>query len=255
MAAATRLGIDLRTLASSESARRKLIGWPLESAAYTVEDILGRGTFGLVLRARRHPSYWQSSIAVAIKITPRASRCASRELAIMLRLVSAAAAASNVIQLQEYFFATGDLNWSDGAGPRSNMVLCQVLPLYDTSLRHHVDQVSDALGPVGRIALARSVGRQLAVALSYIHNLRICHRDVKPENVLVRRLDGAGDVRCVLADFGSAKIHEMTGDAGEGDMPRGSVPYVCGIQYRAPELLFGCANYLCAFAPGGGPRA
>jgi len=241
MASAAKLGIDWWTLTSSESARRDLSGWPIASAAYTIEGILGRGTFGLVLRARRHPSRWQSAASVAIKVTPRASRSASRELSVMLRLCSAGAAASGVIQLQEYFFATG--NYSGGA---SKLMLCQVLPLYGTSLRSYVDNVSDAFGPVGRIVLARSIGRQLAAALSYIHNLRICHRDVKPENVLVRHLERGGDVSCVLADFGSAKVHDVPGDAGESDIPLESVPYVCGIQYRAPELLFGCTTYTYA---------
>jgi serine/threonine protein kinase len=236
MALAAKLGVDLWTLASSESARRDLLGWPIASAAYTIEGILGRGTFGLVLRARRHPSHWQSSAAVAIKVTPRASRSASRELSVMLRLASAGAAASGVIQLQEYFFATS------GA---SKLILCQVLPLFDTSLRSHVDNASDRLGPAGRIALARSVGSQLAAALSHIHHLRISHRDVKPENILVRHLEANGNVRCVLADFGSAKVHNAPGDARGNGATQKSVPYVCGIQYRAPELLFGCTTYTC----------
>ena len=78
--------------------------------------MLGRGTFGVVMRARRHPNQWQGSAPVAIKITPRATQGASRELSTMLRLRSEEGAASCVIQLQEYFFATSG----------NSLFLCQV---------------------------------------------------------------------------------------------------------------------------------
>jgi len=39
----------------------------------------------------------------------------------------------------------------------------QVLPLFDLSLREYVDRVSDSLGPLGRLALARSVCIQFII--------------------------------------------------------------------------------------------
>jgi glycogen synthase kinase 3 beta len=83
---------------------------------------------------------------------------------------------------------------------------------------------------------------QLFRSLAYIHSQGICHRDIKPQNLL---LDPATGI-LKLCDFGSAKIlveHEP------------NVSYICSRYYRAPELIFGATNYttkigrLCAPRP------
>lgn len=58
----------------------------------------------------------------------------------------------------------------------------------------------------------------------------ICHRDIKPQNLL---LDPASGI-VKLCDFGSAKILVH----GEPN-----VSYICSRYYRAPELLLGCSDY------------
>lgn len=71
---------------------------------------------------------------------------------------------------------------------------------------------------------------QLFRSLAYIHSQGICHRDIKPQNLL---LDPASGI-LKLCDFGSAKIlveHEP------------NVSYICSRYYRAPELIFGATNY------------
>lgn len=71
---------------------------------------------------------------------------------------------------------------------------------------------------------------QLFSSLAYIHQLGICHRDIKPQNLL---LDPETAV-LKLCDFGSAKqLHP-----GEPN-----VSYICSRYYRAPELIFGAINY------------
>ncbi len=55
---------------------------------------------------------------------------------------------------------------------------------------------------------ACELARQVAIALSYVHQQRIIHRDIKPQNVLV---DAAGHIR--LLDFGLSMFQEgETGD-------------------------------------------
>lgn len=71
---------------------------------------------------------------------------------------------------------------------------------------------------------------QLLRSLAYIHSLGICHRDIKPQNLLLNPMTGI----LKLCDFGSAKILV----AGEPN-----VSYICSRYYRAPELIFGATNY------------
>lgn len=71
---------------------------------------------------------------------------------------------------------------------------------------------------------------QLCRALSYIHSLEICHRDIKPQNLLLDPQTGV----LKLCDFGSAKIL-IPGEP--------NTSYICSRYYRAPELIFGSTTY------------
>lgn len=69
---------------------------------------------------------------------------------------------------------------------------------------------------------------QLLRALAHLDGLSVCHRDLKPDNVLL-----SAD-RCLkLADFGSAKL------LGPGP----SSSYICSRWWRAPELIAGSTDY------------
>lgn len=70
-------------------------------------------------------------------------------------------------------------------------------------------------------------------SLAYISSLSICHRDIKPQNLLV---DPSNHV-LKLCDFGSSK-QLVAGEA--------NVAYICSRFYRAPELIFGATDYTTA---------
>eukprot|EP00479_Gromia_sphaerica_P002919 TRINITY_DN133_c0_g1_i7.p1 TRINITY_DN133_c0_g1~~TRINITY_DN133_c0_g1_i7.p1 ORF type:complete len:298 (-),score=55.86 TRINITY_DN133_c0_g1_i7:18-911(-) len=74
---------------------------------------------------------------------------------------------------------------------------------------------------------------QMCRSLAYCHSLGICHRDIKPQNLL---LDPHTHV-VKLCDFGSAKILQR----GEAN-----VSYICSRYYRAPELIFEATDYTLA---------
>ncbi|CAH8455386.1 unnamed protein product [Schistosoma bovis] len=73
---------------------------------------------------------------------------------------------------------------------------------------------------------------QLFRSLAYIHHKGICHRDIKPQNLLLNPATAV----LKLCDFGSAKV-----------LVRGepNVSYICSRYYRAPELIFGAVDYTC----------
>lgn len=74
---------------------------------------------------------------------------------------------------------------------------------------------------------------QLSRALAHIHAQGICHRDIKPQNLLVN----PQNQQLKLCDFGSAKAL-VPGEP--------NVSYICSRYYRAPELIFGSTDYTTA---------
>ena len=74
---------------------------------------------------------------------------------------------------------------------------------------------------------------QMMKSLAYIHAVGICHRDIKPQNILV---DPNTHV-LKLCDFGSAK-KLVKGEP--------NISYICSRYYRAPELIFGATEYTTA---------
>ena len=71
---------------------------------------------------------------------------------------------------------------------------------------------------------------QLFRSLAYSHTLGVCHRDIKPQNLLVHPITG----ELKLCDFGSAKVLVEGGT---------NVAYICSRYYSAPELILGACHY------------
>lgn len=65
--------------------------------------------------------------------------------------------------------------------------------------------------------------------LAHLHGLGICHRDIKPHNLLINY-----NHELKICDFGSAKIFHPN---------EPNVSYICSRYYRAPELIFGSTEY------------
>ena len=81
--------------------------------------------------------------------------------------------------------------------------------------------------------LIKRYTRQLLSALSYCHDMRVTHRDIKGKNILVTT---SGQVK--LCDFGSAKkfVNDMT-----SEHPTKS--YTFTVQWTAPEVVQGDIKY------------
>lgn len=68
---------------------------------------------------------------------------------------------------------------------------------------------------------------QTLLGLKSLHDKNICHRDVKPDNILLIN----GVVK--IADLGYAKVLKE----------KGNNPYVVSRYYWAPELILGLDDY------------
>ena len=77
--------------------------------------------------------------------------------------------------------------------------------------------------------------RQLASAMDAIHALEICHRDVKPENVIVRH-EGSAEEESVLIDFSIAIVKDANETLHGISRAAGS------FDYMAPEQAVGYAE-------------
>ncbi|KAJ1877530.1 glycogen synthase kinase 3, partial [Kickxella alabastrina] len=126
----------------------------------------------------------------------------------------------NVVGLKYFFYSQGD---------KEDIYLNLVLEFVPETIYRVTRQYVKAKQYVP-ILYVKLFMYQLFRSLNYIHSMGICHRDIKPQNLLVNSSTGV----LKLCDFGSAK----TLIAGEPN-----VSYICSRYYRAPELIFGATNY------------
>ncbi|KTE17153.1 protein kinase domain-containing protein [Sphingopyxis sp. H115] len=95
-----------------------------------------------------------------------------------------------------------------------------------------------AIAPNERLAVAAMIARALAA----IHGMGVLHKDLKPANILIDRVDGEPMIR--LVDFGSGRLFDDTilaayhiTDPGSLDTDLGKdEPRSGTLAYRAPEL-------------------
>jgi glycogen synthase kinase 3 beta len=149
----------------------------------------------------------------------------------------------NVVDLKAFFYSNGDkvrfcvtgyvvdhLSWNcDQILKKDEVYLNLVLEYVPETVYRASRHYAKLKQPMPMLQIKLYM-YQLLRSLAYIHSVGICHRDIKPQNLLLNPATGV----LKLCDFGSAKILV----AGEPN-----VSYICSRYYRAPELIFGATNY------------
>ena len=184
----------------------------LKEGKFTAISIIGKGTFGIVYRAKKE----NSDDILAIKRVFQDKRYHNRELEILKELNH-----PNIINLRHYFYTKGK--------NESEIFLNCVTDYLPQTLSRILSinyQSRNQLEPF----IAKLYAYQMLLSIKYIHSIGITHRDIKPQNILVDQKTN----KIKLCDFGSAK------KLIQGQK---SLAYICSRYYRAPELIFGSTNY------------
>ncbi len=201
---------------------------PLGAAlgAYTIEEVLGHGGFGIVYRARHNElgnvaavkEYLPAELAVreGASVHPRSAACRAgyedglRRFRDEARALVEFQAHPSIVSCRDFFRANGTaylvMEHEDG------------LPLSELLRRR------EASGRPFDEADLLAVMVPLLEGLRRVHEAGMLHRDIKPGNVLVRR----SDERPVLIDFGAAK-------QGVAERSKSLAPYTEG--YAALEQV------------------
>lgn len=184
----------------------------MSEISYTDAKVVGNGSFGVVFQAKMVPS----NEMVAIKKVLQDRRFKNRELQIMRKLRH-----DNIITLKWFFFSSGE--------KRDEVYLNLVMEFLPETLYKVERQYARAKQTLP-VNFVRLYMYQLLRSMGYLHSLGFCHRDIKPQNMLLDSETGV----LKLCDFGSAK-QLISGEP--------NVSYICSRYYRAPELIFGSTDY------------
>ena len=181
---------------------------------YRIDDVIGQGGMGTIYRA----TDVNLMRPVAVKVMHNEL---AEDQAFQSRFLQEARAAARLDHpsiVRIYHFG------------RESGLLYIVMELIDgLSLGAYLRQLAK-LNQVVRLEETLSLVAQAADALGYAHRQGVIHRDVKPDNILVKRLDRAdrpGDppLRAMVTDFGLAKLLEADQDTQSG-LLMGTLPYM-----------------------------
>lgn len=215
----------------------------VRTLVFSTEKAVGKGSFGEVFLAR----IFETNEVVAIKKVLQDRRFKNRELQIMKSLNHQC-----VVHLKHHFYtkqrSSNSSSSRRSALSSSSRKLQPIDPstatenddLYLNIVMEYVpDTVFRFLCQYTRkndfmpMIYVKLFTYQMCRALNYIHTNNICHRDIKPQNLLIDPVKGI----LKLCDFGSAKQLQPN---------EPNVSYICSRYYRAPELIFGATNYTTA---------
>ena len=177
---------------------------------YTQPKPIGKGTFGDVFEAID-----KKGNKIAIKKVIQDPNYKNRELAILQKLNH-----PNCLRIYDHFITTERTNQK-----KDVIFLHIVSELFPMDLLKFTKK-----NPHIPDSLIKVFSYQIFSGLAYLHSLNICHRVIKPKNILINPETGS----LQICDFGSAK---------QIDSGTISISYIATRSYRAPELLYDNDKY------------
>ncbi|NET47773.1 MAG: serine/threonine protein kinase [Merismopedia sp. SIO2A8] len=161
-----------------------LVGKTLQAGKYTLEETLGQGGFGITLKATHHAL----GQTVVIKTLKPQTRTRDDFASLQQRFQDEAKRLAlcvhpNIVRISDFFVEGGApyLVMDYIPGDTLGMVVFSGRPCPEELAIHYIRQVGNAL--------------------TVVHSHGLLHRDVKPDNIILRR----GTHEVVLIDFGIAR--------------------------------------------------
>jgi hypothetical protein len=195
--------------------------------AYEVQEVIGQGGFGIVLKAYE-PALHR---LVAIKVLSPALAGSATARRRFTREAKAAAAVCH-----DHIVTVYGVSESDGL---PYLVMQYVA---GESLQQRLDRT----GPLGVVEIVR-IGMQTASGLAAAHAQGLIHRDVKPANLLLEN----GVARVKITDFGLARMADDVGLTQNG-VVAGTPEYMApeqargeAVDHRADLFSLGSVLYAC----------
>jgi dual specificity tyrosine-phosphorylation-regulated kinase 2/3/4 len=175
---------------------------------YEVLSLLGKGSFGAVLRCFDHKTQTLRAVKI-IRNKKRFHHQALVEVKILEHLRARDPGdGSNMVHMHEYFYF------------RSH--LCIAFELLSINLYEFIKNNNFQGLSIG---LIRRFAQQLLVSLRFLRAARVIHCDLKPENILLRAPNKSG---IKVIDFGSSCFEEER-----------VYTYIQSRFYRSPEVILG----------------
>ena len=186
----------------------------LTDLEFPKNNVLGMGAFGKVKLA----IVKGTGEKVAIKKVFQDRRYKNRELPIMQELHH-----PNIVELKSYYCTKAE-NCSDDEFYLNCIMEYVPKTLSDLITYNRKNQTKfDSF-------TLKLFSYQMLKCIGYLHSLGICHRDIKPQNILIDPADNT----LKLCDFGCAKHLVKT---------ESNIAYICSRFYRPPELVIGATIY------------
>ncbi|EGR32068.1 hypothetical protein IMG5_097450 [Ichthyophthirius multifiliis] len=182
------------------------------SPSITFEKTIGNGTFGVVYLGILD----DTNEKVAIKKVFQDKRYKNREYEIIKQLDH-----QHIIKLKHAYHTQGK--------NEDEVYLNLVMEYVPETLSNIIKYYRKNKQPFPPLLL-KVFSYQMFRALAYLKGIEICHRDIKPQNIL----SDSSKYLLKICDFGSAK-KLIKGEP--------NISYICSRYYRAPELIFGAEQY------------
>ena len=176
-------------------------------------EAIGSGAFGQVFLAKVK----RTGEKVAVKKVFQDKRYKNRELAIMKELNH-----PNIVNLRSFYYTKAPEHGEDEYF--LNCVMDYVPKTLSTLISHNRHNKTKFHN-----ILIKLYSYQMLKCIGYMRSLGICHRDIKPQNILID-----SDHTLKLCDFGCAK-HLVKEEP--------NIAYICSRYYRPPELVVGATEY------------